>query len=107
MATIYLQLIGEYFYPTNSVSKEILLEEFRLERFPEHRFDAVAPILVRKGNRLAVSDYSPQISEPYIPRGEKIGGEAKSVENPCKKCYLRGLCDDGCGRKLFRLFSRK
>lgn len=107
MATIYLQLVGNYFYPTNAISKEILIRDFRLERFPKERFDSLAPMIVRKGNSLAVADYTPEVCTRNIPFSEKIGGKVKSVNNPCSKCYLHGLCSEDCGRKLFRLFSRK
>ena len=32
----------------------------------------------------------------------------KKIENPCLKCYLKGICDDDeCGRKLYPLFVNK
>ena len=109
MGTIRLQLVGEYFYPTDSVSRNILVEEERIERLPENRLDILSPVFVRKGYKIAISNYIPEKSvSPSLPFSPKIGGEAKSVINPCQNCYLRELCDDGeCGRKLFRLFSRK
>lgn len=109
METIRLQLIGEYFYPTDSVSRDILIEEERIERFSENRLDRLSPALVKKGYKIAISNYTPKQSvSPSIPFGHKIGSEAKSVINPCQNCYLREVCDDGeCGRKTFRLFSRK
>lgn len=108
MSVIRLQLINEYFYPTDAVSKELLIKSMRIERFPLNRFDVVSPSLVHKGYALAVEGYSPTPAPEYIPIGERIGGEPKSVCNPCVKCSLRDVCDsDECGRKCFRLFSRK
>ena len=105
---IRLQLIDGYFYPTDSCSKEFLLEELRLTRFAEEKLDYFSPSLIRKGHAFAIANYSPKV-RPEIDRSGwmKVGGSAKCVENPCKKCYLRDLCDkDDCGRKHFRILSR-
>ena len=109
MATIRLQLIEGYFYPTDFISRETLVELFRIERFPESRFVVLSPSIIAKGHAMAVANYTPKVSPAVDKSGwQKIGGTAKSVSNPCSKCYLRELCDDGeCGRKTFRLFSRK
>ena len=42
MATIRLQLIEGYFYPTDFISRETLVNMFRIERFPENRFDELS-----------------------------------------------------------------
>ena len=106
--TIQLQLINGYFYPTNSISRDIMIDNYRLERIPQDRFDLLAPRFVRDGYKLAVNDYEPSprkgYSKPYSP---KIGGEPKSFKEPCTTCRLKDVCDsDDCGRKNFRLFSK-
>ena len=108
MSVIRLQLINEFFYPVDAISKQHLEESLRLDRFPLHRFDMLSPRLVSLGYALAITGYNPVPPPENIPRGEKIGGEPKSVINPCVKCGVRELCDsDECGRKCYRLFSRK
>ncbi len=40
-----------------------------------------------------------------IQFNENVG---KSTVDPCVKCYVRDLCDDGeCGRKLFPIWTNK
>ena len=108
MSTIRLQLINGYFYPTDALSRQILIEHLQLERFPADRFDVLSPALVHQGHALAVDGYSPDPPTEHRPVGAKVGGYPKSVKNPCIDCYLRHVCDsDECGRKSFRLFSRK
>lgn len=46
--TVRLQLINGYFYPTDSISRNILNGEFNLDRFPKDRIDALSPTMVRK-----------------------------------------------------------
>ena len=106
-STIQLQFINGYFCPIDYASKTILTDKYNLERIPESGFDRWSPKFVRDGYKLAVSGYEPRqthIAEP--PRG-RIGGEPKSVKNPCLKCKMGGLCDsDECGKKNFRLFKK-
>ena len=106
--TLRLQLINGYFYPTDSISSEILKNELNLGRIPEERIDVISPQLVKRGYKLALFDYypTPTNREP-ISRGAKIGGEAKPQKDPCMKCSVRDLCDPSdCGRKGFRLFTK-
>lgn len=108
MAAIRLQLIQDYFYPTDAVSRQTLIDCLRLERFPLERLDLLSPRLVRLGYSLAIVDYMPTQRPEYRPVGMRIGGEPRSTVNPCVKCGARSICDsDECGRKCFRLFSRK
>ena len=105
---INLQLINGYFYPTDAVSKEILVNGYNLERIPKDAFDRWSPKLVRDGHKLAIANYNPEPRKDIEPPiGIKIGGTPKSVKNPCLKCRMGGLCDsDDCGKKNFRLFTK-
>lgn len=106
--TVRLQLINGHFYPTDAISSDILRREFELGRIPEERIDVISPKLVRRGYKLAISDYNPNPTNHYRNTvGTKIGGQAEPQENPCKKCGFNGLCDsDDCGKKKYRLFSK-
>ena len=55
--TIRLQFVNGYFYPTDCDSRDTLVEELRLERFPEERTYAIFPRLVKHGHKLAITDY--------------------------------------------------
>lgn len=104
--TIQLQLIDGYFFPVDSVSREKLIDELRIERFPAHRFDVLSPTLVARGHKLAVYGYIPEIRQEEPVRGIKVGGTPKPQTNPCITCHLRFNCDsDECGRKNYRLFT--
>ena len=100
--TICLQLINGYFYPTNSISKDILYDSYNISRIPEDSFDIWSPKMVRDGYKLAVNDYNPFPKNDFNqPRGNKIGGEPHPSKNPCNKCKMNGLCDsDECGNKI-------
>lgn len=106
MSTIQLQFINGYFYPTDAISSETLENELGLGRIPENRLDVISAKLVKRGYKLAISNYTPKPtrddrkqSNPYIDKN------AKSHENPCPKCGLKDLCDkDDCGRKSFKLW---
>lgn len=58
MNTIQLQLIGEYLYPTNSWSRDILFDETNHDRFKIEMLDLLSPRLVKKGYKLAISNYN-------------------------------------------------
>ena len=107
--TLRLQLINGYFYPTDSISRDLLRNELELERIPEERIDIISPILVKRGYKLAISDYNPTPKNNKVHSyGGKIDGDIKPQKDPCKKCGFNGLCDsDDCGKKGFRLFSKK
>ena len=110
LSTIKLQLIDGYFYPTDSISSKILEDEFELGRIPENRIDVLSPKLINMGYKLAISDYNPQPTTYYHSNfySGKIGGTPKPQKNPCTKCGFNGLCDsDECGKKSYRLFSKK
>lgn len=106
--TIQLQLINGYFYPIDFLGKNILANKYNLERIPENAFDRWSPRFVSDGYKLAVSGYDPKPSQNITsPIGSRIGGEPKSVKNPCLKCKMGGLCDsDECGMKNFKLFKK-
>ena len=106
--TLRLQLINGYFYPTDSISRDLLRNELELGRIPEERIDAISPKLVKRGYKLAISDYNPTLENNKVHSyGEKIGGDIKPQKDPCTKCEFNGLCDsDDCGKKGFRLFSK-
>ena len=106
--TICLQLINGYFYPTNSISKDILYDAYHLSRIPEDRFDIWSPKMVRDGYKLAVNDYNPPQKQDFTkPMGSKIGGEPHPVKNPCIKCKMNGLCDsDNCGMRINKRIKR-
>lgn len=104
MNTIRLQLIEGCFYPTDGVSRQHLIDECRLERFPEHRFNELSPVLVKRGYKLAVVDYMPVIRQDTITQVRYTGNKGKSVKNPCVSCSIKNVCDtDDCGRKIGRL----
>ena len=63
MATIRLQLIKGYFYPTDAVSRKILEDSLRVDRIPLERFDVVSPKLVKAGHAMAIKDWDP----PPVP----------------------------------------
>ena len=63
MATIHLQLIKGFFYPTDADSRKILEECMRLDRIPLERIDVVSPKLVKAGHVLAIKDWDP----PPVP----------------------------------------
>ena len=56
--TIQLQHINGTFFPVDSISRKILETELNVDRIPERKFDIVSPILVRKGYKIAISDYN-------------------------------------------------
>ncbi len=101
--TIYLQLINGYFYPTNSVSRDIMANRYNIGRIPENKFYMWSPKLVRDGYKLAIDGYNDNVNiakDDFKPNWPKIGGEPHSVKNPCDKCKLNGICDsDDCGNK--------
>ena len=110
--TVRLQLINGYFYPTNSISWDILVDKYRLERFPEERFNALSANLVRDGYKIAIDGYDPKPhDDPWEKSNRdlpKIGGSGKPSKNYCTKCKANGMCDsDECGRKTYRLFTNK
>ena len=108
MATIRIQLVGEYFYPTDAISEKHLTNLFELGRFPKRRFDEIMARAVVKGYSFAVANYTPTTYGKIDTTGlAKLGGVPKATKDPCVKCVLRGLCDnDECGAKSFRLHSK-
>ena len=50
MATIRLQLIKGFFYPTDAASRKILEDSLRVDRIPLERIDVVSPKLVKAGH---------------------------------------------------------
>lgn len=102
--TIQLQLVNGYFFPVDAVSRQTLIDELELERFPRHRFDINSPILVKRGYKLMVVGYEPQETSFIQPFGGKVGGTIRPAKyNPCNKCYLNMVCDkDICSRKYRR-----
>lgn len=56
MATIRLQLIKGFFYPTDADSRKTLEESVRLDRIPLERIDVVSPKLVKAGHAMAIKD---------------------------------------------------
>jgi hypothetical protein len=101
---IRLQFIDGYFYPTDSVSRNTLVDELRIERFPEDRFTPLTSTLVARGHALAVEGYDLPIYHYSTPYSPKLGSNGVT-QDPCRKCRLNGICGDECGRKLFRLFK--
>ena len=100
MSTIRLQLVGGYFYPTDSTSADTLEKLFGLARFPEHRFDALAPKMVRDGYSLAVAGYCPEPMQPRFNGGLDLPTGDRKPSPACRKCYLREVCNsDICSRK--------
>lgn len=57
MNTIRLMLIGDYLYPTDSWSRDTLVEETNHDRFKKDMLDILSPRLVKKGYKLAISYY--------------------------------------------------
>jgi len=106
--TIRLQLINGFFYPTDSISRDILYDDYNLSRIPEDSFDRWSPRMVRDGYKLAINDYNPPTTQDFNPpRGSKIGGEPHPSKNPCIKCKMNGLCDsDECGNKIKKNIKR-
>ena len=107
MNTIRLQLVGEYFYPTDSVSVTTLQRLFGIARFPERRFDVLTPKMIREGYKLAVADYYPAPVQPHFngSYGWPIGERKPS--DPCLKCYLRDACDRDICNRGWRKFARE
>lgn len=96
---IRLQFIEGVFYPLDVDSLNTLIDNFHVEKFPEHRFDTLSPKLVKNGYKLAVAGYDPEPVKPITPSWAKMGEDFKPIKNPCSHCYLKGLCDsDECGR---------
>jgi hypothetical protein len=63
MATIRLQLIKGFFYPTDAASRKILEDSLRVDRIPLERIDVVSPKLVKAGHALAITGWDP----PPVP----------------------------------------
>ena len=109
VSRINLQFINGFFYPTDAISTQTLADELELGRIPEDRLDVISPKLIRRGYKLAISNYYPQKTnnnDGYVSRTKNYDIQ-KPIENPCIKCNLKGLCDsDDCGKKHFRLFKR-
>ena len=63
MATIRLQLIKGFLYPTDTTSRKILEDSLRVDRIPLERFDVVSPKLVKDGHAMTIKDYDP----PPVP----------------------------------------
>ena len=63
MATIHLQLIKGFFYPTDAASRKILEDSLRVDRIPLERIDVVSPKLVKAGHALAITGWDP----PPVP----------------------------------------
>ena len=63
MATIRLQLIKGFFYPTDADSRKTLEDSLRVDRIPLERFDVVSPKLVKAGDALAITGWDP----PPVP----------------------------------------
>jgi hypothetical protein len=107
MSTIRLQLVGEYFYPTDSVSASTLENLFGIARFPEHRFDTLAPKMIREGYSLAVADYFPVPTQTRFYGALDLHTGERKQSGPCLKCYLREACDgDICSMGWRKLCSR-
>ena len=107
--TIRLQLINDYFYPTDAISKDTLERELGIPRIPKKRIEQISSKLVANGYKLAINDYNPESpNKVNNSAGQKIGGIPKPQQNPCTKCGLKKACDsDDCGKKHFRLTSNK
>lgn len=56
--TIRMQLIDEYLYPTDSWSRDTLVEVTNHDRFKIDMLDLVSPRLIKKGYMLAISNYN-------------------------------------------------
>lgn len=56
--TIRMQLIGEYLYPIDSWSRDTLFEETNHDRFKKDMLDLISPRLVKRGFKLAISNYN-------------------------------------------------
>jgi len=55
--TIQLQLINGVFYPIDSISRKILEDELNMDRIIERNFDIVSPKLVKRGYKMAITNY--------------------------------------------------
>lgn len=55
--TIRLQFINGVFYPTDSISRKTLEDELGIDRIVERNFDIVSPRLVKRGYKMAISNY--------------------------------------------------
>lgn len=58
MNTIRMQLIGNYLYPTDSWSRDTLFDETNHDRFKKDMLDLISPRLVKRGYKLAISNYN-------------------------------------------------
>lgn len=58
MNTIRLQLIGEYLYPTDAWSRDTLIDETNHDRLKNDMLDLISPRLVKRGYKLAISNYN-------------------------------------------------
>lgn len=58
MNTIRMQLIGNYLYPTDSWSRDTLIDETNHDRFNKDMLDLISPRLVKRGYKLAISNYN-------------------------------------------------
>jgi hypothetical protein len=106
-STIQLQFINGAFYPVDSISRKILEDELNTDRITERDFNIVSPRLVKRGYKMAITNYTSQKSEFNPPTRKPIGGEPHPTKDPCPKCGFHGLCDkDECGKKNFRLFKK-
>lgn len=105
--TIRLQLIKGYFYPVDCNSQQTLLQLFELERFPEHRFDIIAPKCVSEGHCITAADYNPDTFVYNAPESEKIGGMPKPQKNPCQGCTVSMVCDRDICSRGWRQLARK
>ena len=55
--TIQLQFINGVFYPIDSISRKILENELNIDKITERKFDVVSPILVKRGYKMAITNY--------------------------------------------------
>ena len=95
---IHMQEINGVIYPTDYRSMDILHDVLNKRNVDADLFDIVSGRLVREGYMVAIENST---IKPYVknnPIGRKVGGEVKCFEDPCNKCYLKGLCDDYCAR---------
>ena len=53
-----MQLIGEYLYPTDAWSRDTLFDETNHDRFKKDMLDIISPRLVKRGYKLAISNYN-------------------------------------------------
>jgi len=58
MNTIRMKLIGDYLYPTDSWSRDTLFEVTNHVRFKKDKLDLLWHRLIKKGYRLAISNYN-------------------------------------------------